>query len=352
MSARSLLTPARLHTRGRRRAHLAALPLAAAAVLLATGCAAGPPQPTTGLGANGPCTSTTTSIPDPNASGQTINITVPGGSAAAPIGGGTCDAASRPVVIVVHGLLAGIPAVYQDLVTHLVSVGNVVVFATYNTDTNDFVGSYNHEDAALVTAKANPATARGDFSRLGIIGHSMGGGAVPYLAKKAAARGWGATSFWLMPLAPWYAAGIGTGPIDVPAHTRVVVEGYDNDTLVDNRIGIELYKAFTVPAAQKQHVTVRSQTKDGVTLNAQHTSPNSIIAPNDAIKFYGIYRIADATQTCSLSGANCDADLSFMGKWADGTAVTPALSTDAPVDLGPAASQECTAASNPRAANC
>lgn len=31
---------------------------------------------------------------------------------------------------------------------------------------------------------------RGDFSRFGIVGHSMGGGAVPYLAQRAAARGW------------------------------------------------------------------------------------------------------------------------------------------------------------------
>ena len=49
-----------------------------------------------------------------------------------------------------------------------------------------------------------------------------------------------------------------------------------------------------------------------------------------------------------------------MGAWPDGTAVTPAISTDDPTDLGPAATSlaifglagECTAAANPRASRC
>lgn len=333
---------------GRARARFGVLALAGAAVALLGAC--GPPQPTTGLGAEGPCTQTSTSTANPNAAGQTIAVYQPGGSGATPNMGGVCDDASRPVVVVVHGLAAGSAGLYADIINHLVSTGNVVIFATYNTDATNFVASYQQEDAALVTAATS--LPRGDLSRLGMIGHSMGGGAIPYLAQRAAARGWGSRAFWLMPLAPWYAAGVGTGPITLPAHTRVVVEGYDNDTLVDNRIGIELFRAFTVSLSQKQHVTVRSETRNGVALQATHTAPNSIIAPNDAIKFYGIYRVADALQSCSLRGADCNADLSFMGTWSDGVAVLPALSSDTPTDIGPAASQECTSTENPRRATC
>jgi hypothetical protein len=175
------------------------------------------------------------------------------------------------------------------------------------------------------------------------------------------ARGWGTRSLWLLPLAPWYVHGVGIGPITVPAHTRVAVIGYDNDTYVDNRIGIDLFRSLTLPAAQKQHVTVRSQTRSlFMTLNAQHTAANSIIAPNDAIKFFGLYRISDALQSCSLHGTNCDTDLSFMGRWSDGQPVTPAVSTDDPVDSGPITSSlallgqqsECDVPANPRGASC
>jgi len=209
-----------------------------------------------------------------------------------------------------------------------------------------------------VTAAA--ATPRGDFRRFGIIGHSMGGGSVPFLAQKAAARGWGAENMFLFLLAPWFVVGVGTGPIALPPQANVVVEAYDNDTWVDNRIGIEAFNAFTTPVRKKQHVTVRSETHLGVTLNAQHTAPISVVAPNDGIRFFGIYRIGDALQSCTQTGQNCTADLSYMGNWIDNTPVTPAISTDTPTDLGPLATSlsvfslegECTSAANPRAANC
>jgi hypothetical protein len=325
-----------------------------------------PAQPTSGPGANGPCTPTRVSAPNPAVANNYVSVYSPSGSAATPLVGGTCDDAQRPVVAVVHGLgagtdaqlLGGVSLLYADLITHLVSVGNIVIFATYNTDTNDFVGSYRAQGAALVTAAG--MTPRGDFSRFGIVGHSMGGGATPYLTQQAAARSWGSRALWIVPVAPWFVHGVGIGPITVPAHTRVVVIAYDNDTYVDNRIGIDLFRSLTVPATQKQHVTVRSQTRGFTTLNAQHTAANSLLAPNDAIRFYGLYRITDALQSCALSGAGCDTDLSIMGHWSDGVAVTPAVSTDDPVDAGPVASSlglfglqgECFVPANPRAATC
>lgn len=345
--------------------------LLGAVVLVSSPAAAqlfpGPPaQPTSGLGANGPCTSTRVSAPNPTVANNFVSVYSPGGTGATPLVGGACNDARRPVVAVVHGLGAGTDAqllggesfLYADLITHLVSVGNVVVFATYDTNTNDFVGSYRAQDNALVHAAT--MAPRGDFTRFGIVGHSMGGGATPFLAQQATARGWGSQALWLVPVAPWYVHGVGTGPITVPTRTRVAVIGYDNDTYVDNRMGIDLHRSLTVPATQRQHVTVRSQSRWFTTLNAQHTAANSILAPNDAIKFFGLYRTTDAVQSCSLTGANCDTDLSFMGRWTDGPAVTPAISTDNPTDVGPTANTltiagltgECNAPANPRAATC
>jgi hypothetical protein len=55
-----------------------------------------------------------------------------------------------------------------------------------------------------------------------------------------------------------------------------------------------------------------------------------VIAPDDAIKFYGIYRVGDILESCVLLDENCDADMSLMGSWSDGTPVLPSVVTDNP----------------------
>jgi hypothetical protein len=296
--------------------------------LVAVACVTPPPRPLQGLGSKGPCTESVQTVANPTESGQTLNVYTPGGGAAAPTGG-NCNDAKRPTAIVVHGLLAGMPWVYADLISHLVANGNVVIFATYNTDSSNFVGSFQKENAAIVAAVA--VTDREDLSRVGIIGHSMGGGAIPYLVQRIAERGWGTNGLWVMALAPWTLAGVNaTGPITFPANAHVVVEAYSGDTLVNRSVGVDIFNRITTPTSKKQHVTLNSTTYDGATLNATHTTPNSVIAPEDAMRFYGIYRIADALQGCSQRGVDCATDFSVMGNWSDGTPVLPATSTDSP----------------------
>jgi hypothetical protein len=324
-----------------------------------------PQQPLVGLGSNGPCGTSLFTERNPAASDQVITVISPTGTAATPLVGGHCNDAKRPVVVVVHGLLAGIDAqilgfslLYWGIINHEVSQGNVVIFATWNTLSLDILGSYQQEDASITTAAT--VAPRGDLSRLGIIGHSLGGGAVPYLAQQAVARGWGSRALWLQSLAPAWMFGVGTGPITVPPSTRAEVVNFDDDNFVDARIGIDMFQSLTVPLDHKKHLEVRSETRGSVTLDATHLAPNSLLSPDDAIKFFGIYRGADAFESCSLLHHNCDADLSWMGRWSDGQRVTPAISSDHPVDIGPPATAlsflffngECTTPFNPRASDC
>ncbi|HNP56210.1 MAG TPA: hypothetical protein PKG94_04470 [Gordonia sp. (in: high G+C Gram-positive bacteria)] len=298
---------------------------------------------------------------------QRISIHNPTGTGQTPITGGRCNDPKRPVVVVVHGVMAGIDAqlvgsslLYSDIINHFVSTGNTVIFASWPTMAYDFAGSVTREDRALVLAKK--LAPRGDFSRLGIVGHSMGGGATPYLAQQAAARGWGSEALWLFQLAPVFTTRVGSGPIKVPGHTRVVVETYDNDFIVDARSGIQQYRDYAIPSSQKKYVMVRTDDHGGpaATLLATHTSPNSLLAPEDAIRFYGIYRVGDALESCALWGKNCDADLTYMGKWSDGREVRRSISSANPVDAGPPAiifslfgiALECESSFNPRAHTC
>lgn len=105
-----------------------------------------------------------------------------------------------------------------------------------------------------------------------------------------------------MPIAPWFVPGVGIGPIAVPAHTRVAVVGYDNDTSVDDRLGIDLYRSLTVPADRKRHVTVCSQTRWFTTLHAQPAAANSLPVPNDAIRTFGLYRSPTPSRRAPCGG--------------------------------------------------
>ncbi len=99
---------------------------------------------------------------------------------------------------------------------------------------------------------------------------------------------------------------------------------------MNRSVGVDLYHRLSLPASQKDHITVRSSSHGGATPTAQHTSPNSVISPDDAIKFYGIYRVGDLLEGCAFVGAGCSANRSTMGTWADGTPVLPSVVTDNP----------------------
>jgi hypothetical protein len=308
------------------RRRLVAALLAVGLAVGAAACATPPAQPTEGLGSNMPCGRTDVQLTNPGAPGNPIYVAYPQGSAVAPLTGGTCGDGERPVLFLVHGFLASFNWVYEGVIDHFTSTGNIVVMGTYSTDLGDVQGSADSALGAIDAAV--PQLERTDLDNVGLIGHSLGGGMLPWVTQQVVDRGWGSDGLWVFSLAPFQ--GIGSGPIDLPAHTRAVVQAYDGDTLVNRQVGVDLFHRMSIPYSQKDHVTVRSSSYQGTSLSAVHTSPNSVIAPDDAIKFYGIYRVGDALQSCALLGANCDTDLSYMGEWSDGTPVLPSVVTDDP----------------------
>lgn len=301
--------------------------LAVTAVLTVTSCGSGPPQPTApALGSNAPCGRTDVQLTNPGATSSPIYVAYPTGTAAAPLTGGTCGDAARPVVFLVHGYLASFNWVYEGVIDHFTRTGNIVVMGTYSTDLANVQGSADRALQAL--AAAVPQLEREDLSHVGLIGHSLGGGMLPWVTQQVVARGWGSEGLWLFSLAPY--RGIGTGAITLPSHTRAVVEAYDQDTLVDRAVGADLFRRMSMPNSQKDHVTVRSSSHGGATLTAEHTSPNSVITPDNAVKFYGIYRIGDILEGCAFVGQNCTTDMTTMGNWPDGTPALTSVVTDNP----------------------
>jgi hypothetical protein len=57
-----------------------------------------PAQPVSGLGADGPCTLTSTRVANPDAPLQPITVYEPAGNGATPLTGGACDALSQDLL--------------------------------------------------------------------------------------------------------------------------------------------------------------------------------------------------------------------------------------------------------------
>lgn len=328
--------------------------VAATALAVVSACAPPPelgaPPAAGNPGSTGPCAVSTRQLVNPADTSMELQVAVPTGSAA-PWTGGTCGDDERPVVLVAHGYFGSLSVAYGGLVEHLVSNGFAVVFPAWPVpfDPDHW---YEVVDRGFVTAvEAEP---RIDTTRVGVLGHSMGGGMALPMVQRAAARGWGADALWTVLYAAAFAYQLPPGSIDVPAHTRVAVVGYEHDPLIDNRIAIELLQSVQLPAEQRTHVMVRTDRSGPDTLWADHFGPVGLTLPwlgqlsVDHLHRWADWRVADATGRCAIDGDWCDVDLGNLGTWPDGRAVHRAIVSRDPSDLGPIAIIECEFPSNPR----
>lgn len=287
------------------------------------------------LGGPGPCTVPTTPIVADNAAydaqfSADLNVWVwqPGGTGSPTRTGGTCNDNSRPVLYMTHGYWCDVGPDNTQVISNMVSNGYVVVFANYPCDW----AAWEIPDAGF--AQSAGMTARDDTSRIGVMGHSWGGGMVPNLINAAASRGWGSAWRWVAILAgtDWCLVCAGQ-PLPLPAGTRVLMVVYEEDTAVPPSVSAILFDRFTgVSTNHKRYVTVRSdcrgQNPCPTGLTAGHLTP--VDATLSHLDYYGTFRNLHAFSDCARNNTACTANLAFMGTWSDGVAATPALVTTDP----------------------
>lgn len=291
-----------------------------------------PTQPAAGtLGGPGPCTEGTGKNGYGNKT-EYIFVKVPTGTGS-PRTGGTCNDSNRPVILISPGYGTLTPTTYPNLVNDMISNGFIVIFVNYSLypirpDVN-YEQVWDGYQVATTTFNAQIGN-RMDLTNVGIWGHSLGGGMVPWLAKKVSSLGHGSNSFWLTSSATSWAFWVElTGPIDIPSHTRVQVLGFEHDDKADHRVGIDVFHALDVPYSQKDYIMIKSQ--------GSYVADHSVAkgsTPN-YLDWYGLHRNYQALADCARFGTNCNADLTYMGTWSNAQPATPAIVSDSPVDLNP-----------------
>jgi hypothetical protein len=206
----------------------------------------------------------------------------------------------RPVVFFSHGYGPNFWQAYEDFVTHIVSLGNVVVYSTYPALGDSMDGRYEALWQGFAAAVKTYA-GRMDLGRVGFVGHSFGGGATPAMAYRGLVQqGWGRQGAFLMELAPWYAYQVTTAQLhDLPANAVQLLEVYDHDVLNDHRMAIDLHDSSRLAA--QFFLMVHSIDRDGCRLTADHTTP----ARNASLRLkqYAVFRPFDALADYVFNGA-------------------------------------------------
>ena len=250
-----------------------------------------------------------------------------------------------PVVVLAHAYDTGDPECYRGLVDHIASRGYAVVFPEYMAPDTHHAARYEAIWQGLVSAARERAPLL-DTTRIGVVGHSYGAGAAPWLLLRARReRGWGERGAFLLLLAPWYPLGVSdedlaSYPPDVKALTLV----FEGDTATDPRIAIALFRALGV--AEKDYLRVPALSHGDCRLPAPHTVPQSsgIGARDDALDERALDRLFDALAAYAFAGDAAGRRVAFgrgspeqvgMGRWRDGTLLTPLVWSREPAPAQP-----------------
>lgn len=241
--------------------------------------------------------------------------------------------AKVPVVLFLHGFGATDPDPYRLWLEHMARRGCLVIFPVYAAmEAPGGLSRYDtmwsgFEEGIRRWAAGSPAP---DVERLGVVGHSFGGGAAPAMAARAAVRGYGSKGLFVECWAPWYDLDKDAWTA-IPAHAKLLVGAFEGDVVCDPAMAEKFPgHAVNVPAENKAFRLLRSDDHGAPALQANHLTP--LCERNaDALDTRGIWRLDDMTYALAFATADAAAKSPFasdaaalaLGTWSDGTPIEP-----------------------------
>jgi hypothetical protein len=296
------------------------------------------PPITEGFGAMGPYQMHIDSIPQPRWGNHFVHIFSPEGRSV-----------PSPVIFFCHGYSSSNPANYLPLIAHIVSRGFVCIFSPYQTIALDpkEVKKYATIETGFESAVASFKRLI-DTTKIGYVGHSFGAGAIPAVALQGLVeKNWGSRAVFLYLMAPWYSYEIDDIKLKLfPSRAKLVVEVFSDDQVNDHRMAISLFNTINIPRSEKNYIVLYSDSSGGCRLRADHFAPKGPFDPRaeeDALDYYGIYRIFDALASYTFDNDTSgkamalgnEKQVRFMGIWPNGKPVTELSATADPFIIHP-----------------
>jgi len=255
----------------------------------------------------------------------------------------------KSVILFCHGFFAIHPKSYKKLIHNIVSRGDVVfVYMPYKILKKDYKSKYNQMVKGFKTAvKKYKKKFNMDLTRVGIIGHSFGAGAVPAIFKRTVVdKNWGTNGAFMFCLAPFYSFGMTDEDYaQIPAKTKVVIEVFEDDNICSHEIGIHHIwnRLASIPKHNKQWLVLKSVSKDKCRFIADHY----ISGKSNDFGRWGVSRRIHAVINTAFYNDSYADELAFghgstaqlfMGYWMDNTRVEGLIQMDKPVSLTPSGS--------------
>ncbi len=199
------------------------------------------------------------------------------------------DGVKVPVVFFASGYASVDSKDYESLLKFIASHGYYVIYAKQNVHGWDDV--FANLDKML--DDTNGILPKLDTTRIGVMGHSLGGGYVFKILKHYTDKGYGTNGKFVMVLEGYYAYGMDTEAMKhLPSDTNVVMQQYGpggnnavNDT--DPRITLtEFYLLDSIPKSQKDWQIVENADHRYPYGNKSYSQMQGILKPLDALMDY------------------------------------------------------------------
>jgi len=260
---------------------------------------------------------------------------------------------ASPVIIFIHGYIGQNPVEFEPLLRHIVSLGYTVIYPTYSflpkaDNPVKVLDKYGYLYAGI-SKVAHILSWRIDTTRVGFFGQSFGAGAIPAVTYRLVnEKKWGKNGVFMFITAPWYSFDISEEQLKkFPSTVKLLMQVYDDDQINDHAMAVDLFNSLPIPVAEKDYMTIYSDSLDGYVMQANHFvpyGPENIYGDLNALDYYGIYKNFDAlaeytftgnTQAKNVALGNGSANQVYMGMWSDKQPVKPAMVTDTPKAMHP-----------------
>ncbi|MDD3079200.1 MAG: T9SS type A sorting domain-containing protein [Paludibacter sp.] len=241
------------------------------------------PKPTTGYGSDGTHSIGKISFTNPNFTSKNIEIYYPV-DVQEPV----------PTIFYSHAYGGNNSENISGMLNFVAQKGYAIVFVPYQTVGVTVEERYtNLLNGFRMAARDYPSVI--DTTRVGFMGHSFGGGASFGLAHQCfTENNWGSNGRFIYALAQWYSYNLDDNDlVSFPADTKVLIEVFDDDTINDHRMAIDVFDHINIDSNEKDYISLKSDTINGYIYSAEHNVPSTSVA-FDALDYYAYYRFIDA----------------------------------------------------------
>jgi len=240
-------------------------------------------KPSSGYGADGTHPVNVISFQNPNFTSKNIEIYHPA-DIQTPV----------PTIFYSHAYGGNISDNISGMLNFVAMKGYAIVFVPYQTLGVTVEERYTNLLSGFRMAARNYPSVI-DTTRVGFMGHSFGGGASFGLAHQCfTENNWGSNGRFIYALAQWYSYRLDDNDLSTfPSDTKVLVEVFDDDTINDHRMAIDVFNRINITADEKDYIILKSDTINGYIYSAEHNVPSTSVA-FDAFDYYAYYRFIDA----------------------------------------------------------